>query len=157
MQKIIRINVQNRTQIVKKARSRLQATRKTKDKSYWDFNARHTSEQTQLVHAEKKRRREDWLLGPLAPDRDVGSARGTYGAVSTLGFARQERPRHIDVERNEGPGHWRNVMVGDRVCCVDGHYKGQVGQVMEVNYDKGTLSVKGVNMVRLFLVASVPD
>jgi large subunit ribosomal protein L24 len=151
MQKIIRINVQNRTQVVKKARSRLQATRKQRDKMYWDFNARNTSEQTQLMHAEKKRRREDWLLGSLAPDRDVGSARGTYGAVGTVGFNRYERPRHIDVERHEGPGHWRNVMVGDRVCCVSGPYKGQIGEVVEADYRKGTVVVKGVNGVRLVM------
>src|SRR6201999_4277072 len=84
MQRVLRINLQSRNQALKAAR------KKSRDdylKDWKDYETRHTLTQkkrNEYAKAERQARREDWMLGPLAPKRDAGTKQGFYGTVSNL-------------------------------------------------------------------------
>ncbi|KAI9845376.1 MAG: hypothetical protein M1838_001776 [Thelocarpon superellum] len=85
-------------------------------------------------------RREDRELGPLAPRRDVGELKETYGSMS------QRRVRGIEKPREERTRFW-NIVVGDRVVLVDGRDKGKIGEVSAIYGKSEEVMVKGLNMV----------
>lgn len=91
---------------------------------------------------EREHRREDWMLGPLAPRRDVGKQKSVYGSVPTT---RLQFPT-IDVERRR---RYINIMEGDRVCAITGRDKGKIGKVTSVDEEKESLTVEGLNIVSL--------
>lgn len=98
-------------------------------------------ETSNLIKAARIARREDWLLGPLAPRRDLGSSKDTYGTVS---------PRVAEGASKSGQGHDYCIAVGDRVVIV-GEFleKGRIGTVEEVKAKAETCLVKGFNLVCL--------
>ena len=98
------------------------------------------------IRAARTARREDWLLGPLAPRRDIGDAKGSYGTIST--------DRLQGVEKADGD--WKDwcIVAGDRVVVVeDGHRdRGKIAAVREVREKAEECIVLGLNLVRLFLI-----
>ncbi|MCJ1426248.1 hypothetical protein MMC29_004151 [Sticta canariensis] len=139
MQKVIRATERAKTQarrknVMKRARAdseqrtlvRTQQNRRAKD--------RHS-----LIQAARIARREDWLLGPLAPRRDLGSSTNTYGAI---------HPRIVqDVNKHENIRDYC-IAKGDRVVMV-GEFpeKGLIGTVKSVAERAETCMVAGFNMV----------
>ncbi len=95
-------------------------------------------------------RKEDWELGPLAPRRDVGLAKDTYGTVSTYRL----RGKELAFEEKEEAlapfgGRWLNIVKGDRVVLLEGRDKGQIGEISAVDASRVECTVKGLNMVCL--------
>lgn len=141
MQKILR-----RTALSKRQATRRAANRAGKDRS--DDRKLRVNEQTQIntelrtnIIAARNSRREDWLLGPLAPKRDVGGSKDTYGTIGTRALRR--------VEKAEG--EWKDwcIVEGDRVVVVeDGHRdRGKIGRVREVRARAEECTVEGLNQV----------
>lgn len=93
------------------------------------------------TRAARLTRREDWLLGPLAPKRDVGTTKDTYGALDA------RRLRGVEKPKNQGKD-W-GIVEGDRVVIVlDGHReRGKIGKVREVRKDAEECFVTGLNRV----------
>lgn len=163
MQKAIRIGLNARSQAIKKSRFDLRKQRKLAEVEYekWaEKNKRLTAVQ---VKAERKSRREDFLAGPLAADRDVGLQRGSYGSLDAFQVRRGAPPVHVKggpgpkheepvpgIEQEwEGEGNEGNIVVGDRVCIVKGREGsvGKIGRVMRVDDETGTLTLADVNTV----------
>lgn len=93
------------------------------------------------IRAERLARREDWVMGPLAPRRDVGENKDLYGTVST------RRLQGGDVAK-EKRKDWC-LEVKDRVVVVaEGHRdRGKIGQVREIRDKAQEAVVVGLNRV----------
>ena len=139
MQKVIRAT----------QRAKTQSRRKNALKQARKDSELRTSVRTQLNRSAKERhsliqtariaRREDWLLGPLAPRRDLGSAKNTYGAIKpsvAQAVKKYEKIRDYCIAK------------GDRVVVV-GEYaeKGIIGTVKTVTEKAESCTVEGVNTV----------
>ena len=163
MQRILRINLQARNQAAKAARRKEYDTYRKDWKDYQRrYNIREKA-QNELIKAEKKARKEDWILGSLAPRRDVGVNQDLYGTVKNLLYQGPVFPSKVrygpkgnswdDVPDGEklweGLGNEGNIVVGDRVCVVKGKDSliGQIGKVKEVLSDTKELRLEGLNMV----------
>lgn len=139
MQKVIRATERAKTQARRKnlfKQERQNARRRSLLKLQQDTLSKDTA---YLIKAARLARREDWLLGPLAPRRDLGSSKDTYGTVS---------PRIVEGVRKSGPAHDYCITAGDRVVIV-GKFpeKGRIGTVTEVRAKAETCIVKGFNLV----------
>ncbi|KAI9806191.1 MAG: hypothetical protein M1825_006306 [Sarcosagium campestre] len=98
----------------------------------------------QDILAERRNRREDWELGPLAPRRDVGTERELIGAMDG------RRARLREVPREERIRFWP-IVPDDRVVLLDGRDKGKIGVVKTTNSKTNGLTVSGLNMVEIKL------
>lgn len=82
-------------------------------------------------------------MGPLAPRRDVGNSKETYGTVSPkqLGGVVKEKSQRKD---------WC-IREGDRVVIVASKHRdrGKIGKVKSVREDAEECTVEGLNMVCL--------
>lgn len=116
---------------------------------------------------ERANRREDWLLGPLAPNRNVGKEKGKLGTISSDIVSNPDLPKAVraspqgygyDAVDKTGQGKNKlfkgrtivgNVVAGDRVVVVHGpeRLRGQIGEVLSVDHKKEELKVKDVNIV----------
>jgi large subunit ribosomal protein L24 len=111
MQKVLRINTLARNQAVRKTRR--QGLKDLKQEWY-DHDQRkilHRRAELDQVRAERKARREDWMLGPLAPKRDVGLKQGVYGTMDHVQLKGPGLPAAVrkgpkssggDIEGREG-------------------------------------------------------
>lgn len=141
MQKLLK-----RTVLAKRQAARKAAARTGKYES--DSQKLRVKEQTQINtsvredrRAAQRARHEDWLLGPLAPKRDVGDVRDTYGTLS---------PRRLrGVEKAKQQVKDWGIVAGDRVVIAqDGHRdKGKIGKVREVRKAAEECFVQGLNRV----------
>lgn len=163
MQKVLRHNLFARNQELRRARKKLFEQRKEEEKSYERWSSIRGKAFREQVRTERRNRREDWITGPLAPNRDSGLQKGAYGTVHQSQIQSRDLPKYMvgapwvdDIESNlgvrkewEGEGNEGNIIVGDRVCVVRGApgVVGQIGQVVTIAPEKGDLTVKDVNMV----------
>ncbi|KAI9866910.1 MAG: hypothetical protein M1830_005879, partial [Pleopsidium flavum] len=85
-------------------------------------------------------RREDWQLGPLAPKRDVGAQKDTYGTGNS------RLMRGLELPESERTKEWP-VAEGDRVVLMEGRDKGKIGVVKTTKKETEELTVEGLNMV----------
>lgn len=93
------------------------------------------------IKAARLARREDWLLGPLAPRRDLGSSKDTYGTVDST---------HVQHIPKRGKIRDHCIAEGDRVVIVgDFPDQGLIGKVRQVKVGAETCMVEGLNMVCL--------
>ncbi|KXL48331.1 MAG: hypothetical protein FE78DRAFT_87330 [Acidomyces sp. 'richmondensis'] len=88
----------------------------------------------------RKNRHLDWEAGPLAPRRDVGDQVTTYGAMSLWAFQLpdthpKDRPKFFPFSE------------GDRVVLVRGRDMGKIGEVTDINVEKSSVTIKGINKV----------
>ncbi|MCJ1379401.1 hypothetical protein MMC17_002502 [Xylographa soralifera] len=147
MQKLLR-----RTALVKKQAARKVAARQGKSDS--DDRKLRLNEQKIInisvrhdTRAARLARQEDWLLGPLAPKRDVGNTRETYGTLDP------RRLRSVDKLKDQIKD-W-GIVEGDRVVVVqDGHReRGKIGKVREVRKEAEECFVTGLNRADV----AIPD
>lgn len=148
MQKVIR-----RTAMAERQAARRLAKRKDKAQREWaksnreQVNFARKDEVAQIKKA-KLVRREDYELGPLAPRRDVGDAKETYGTI--LGQRIRGQPldyRKIEKVLEPFGGKYLNIVAGDRVVLIEGRDKGKIGKVSKIDAKNGELTVEGLNMV----------
>lgn len=92
------------------------------------------------VKSERINRREDWMLGPLAPNRAAGKDGGGYGMLS---FSSTTLPFVAPSHREE----YFNFAAEDRVVVVKGRERGKIGKVKETNEERQSLMLTNVNMV----------
>lgn len=121
------------------------------------------------IHEARTVRREDWILGPLAPRRDIGD--GQYGTVTkrdlkgvTKGLARGVLTKRDNggvtatgKSGKKGVGmSWEQSLIyeGDRVAIMsvtgpESRDKGEIGTVTEVRKGTREVVIEGLNMVCL--------
>ncbi|WPH01007.1 Hypothetical protein R9X50_00384100 [Acrodontium crateriforme] len=93
------------------------------------------------THKDSKiNRRQDWEAGPLAPRRDVGDQKDSYGTVSMYNF------RSPELDPRDRPSWWY-IREGDRVVVTRGRDRGKIGVVDFISKERGRLGVKGVGEV----------
>lgn len=92
-----------------------------------------------LIKDARLARREDWARGALAPRRDVGDKKDTYGSTGIFFFNWAEK---ADANKLK----WNSIVEGDRVVVIKGREKGKIGLVEVLDNDRGFVKVKGVNI-----------
>ncbi len=92
------------------------------------------------IRAARIARREDWFLGPLAPRRDAGSSKDTYGTIGV---------RRLNGVDKAGKIHDYCISEGDRVVVVGKGLRdqGKIGVVKDVRPKAEECIIEGFNMV----------
>jgi large subunit ribosomal protein L24 len=108
------------------------------------------------VKAARNQMEEDWKLGPLAPRRDVGSAKDEYGAMEQA-MTMQPSPLPVRLawqkamakRQASGQGWFGNkFFVNDRAVIIRGRDKGKIGVVTDVDWQKQMVTMENMNTVR---------
>ena len=152
MQKLLRRTAQAQTQASRRSRAQASKgraeTRRIRHFKTTDFNRKVLDD----TKAAKQARREDYLLGALAPRRDVGAAKETYGMLDARRLV-QPATQGIGIEKRRKEAEWSGIRQGDRVVVVGKRERdcGKIGEVVEVRWVQGVCVVEGVNLVGLLL------
>ncbi|KAI9891872.1 MAG: hypothetical protein M1814_002257 [Vezdaea aestivalis] len=97
-------------------------------------------QQEARVKAERRRRREDYELGPLAPSRHLGEHEEEYGTAEHEMRSGKWVPRKQKRTR-------LHLAVKDRVVIIRGKDKGKIGVILEIDKDTEEVFVKDINIV----------
>lgn len=92
-------------------------------------------------------RREDYELGPLAPRRDVGMNKETYGTIHTNRMRGEILTMEERMKLNPSGGKFSNIVEGDRVVLLEGTDKGRIGKVISLDRSRQEVTIEGLNMV----------
>lgn len=148
MQKVIRRTVFAERQAARRLAKRKEIATREWAKSNRELLNYTRKDETSQIKAAKLARTEDWELGPLAPRRDVGNSKETYGTIDsnrTRGAELHYRERE-EVLKSVG-GRYLNIVQGDRVVLLEGRDKGKIGKIISTDPARGTCKVEGLNMV----------
>ncbi|RQM04552.1 hypothetical protein DH86_00004416, partial [Scytalidium sp. 3C] len=148
MQKVIR-----RTILAEKQAARRLARKKESEHRDWlksrleqQFYA--DRETSKLVKQARLNRREDLELGPLAPKRDVGDAKETYGTINSQLMRGLELTREeMDEVLKPVGGRYVHIVPNDRVVLLEGRDKGKIGKVLSTDPKRNECTVEGCNIV----------
>ena len=153
MQKVLRLSVLNRNNAIKKTRKSIFEKRKDQEKEFEQYASRTSKLTREHRRSERRNRREDWVKGELATDRNTGLKRGIYGTLDASFVNTANVPKFLVGGEKMGLMEW-NIVVGDRVCIVRGGQEvlGKIGTVATVASEKRTLTVKDLNMVSSRLI-----
>lgn len=170
MQKGIRINSQVQKQLAKSSKGVRTKFQRKEWKAFLQSSGTNQQLKQQYYKEEREHRKEDWKLGPLAPNRDAGRQRGLLATVdvqfatpprvpSYLTKDPQHRPKIAGYEFHDyeaspalkfkGKTIIGNILVGDRVCVIHGDekIKGLVGYVKEVMDEQESVRITNINVV----------
>lgn len=150
MQKIVRRTALARNQAQRKAIRADKSARRDELKDTLRQRFAYNRIELDNIRAERLRRREDWMRGPLAPQRDAGFEGKSFGALSPQAMRPPAIPKHLRRK-------YINFAPGDRVCIMKGRDKGKIEVVTRVDAENETLTVKDLNMVSLEALIPVPD
>lgn len=89
---------------------------------------------------ERQQRREDWMMGPLAPRRDAGER---YDAFGTVSLDRIQLPTVFKGNRRR----YINFAVGDRAVVIRGQDKGKISKIVSIMEPQQSVRLKDLNMV----------
>lgn len=101
---------------------------------------RVTRDESSRIMQARINRQTDWQTGALAPRRDVGELATKYGAASIYNI------QMTDLDPKLRP-KWLPYKTGDRVVITEGRDKGKIGVVADIDFDKGGVQVKDLNMI----------
>ena len=142
MQKALRRTLLARNQALRRERA---DAKKVLDKEKREQRAEsmiHARFEAQKIREERKARREDWMLGPLAPNRMAGKRSESYGLVDGRTI---RRPELLKQDREKYLG----IAVGDRVAVIKGRERGKIAPVESIDESRGTVVLKNTNEVGL--------
>lgn len=93
----------------------------------------------------RKMQREDWQLGPLAPQRDtpIKNPQGAYfGSASEEVAMHRFGDKQIDLAcKWAGGTKFLCLKVGDRVAITEGPNKGKIAPIKTIEMDKGVVTL----------------
>lgn len=151
MQKILkRVATAERVASKRKAARDRQAFNKTKYDERDEANYQRAQMAADFGRA-KQAIKDDWFLGPNAPNINVGENGPTHGAISE---ARYQMGASLKNHQKEARCAWLggsknlNLVAGDRVVLLDGPDKGKIGKISDVQKEKMEVIVEGLNKVR---------
>lgn len=140
MQKALRRNLLARNQALKSSRRKAGKSLREERRAIRQETVLWNRAKRSDIKAERENRREDWMLGPLAPNRLAGQDGGGYGM---LNFQSVRPPVVFTAERER----YFNFAVNDRVVVVKGREKGKIGKIKEVDQERQTVALFDVNIV----------
>src|SRR3954447_24083244 len=140
MQRVLRRSLLARNQSLSKNRRLDKQALKREEKEFHRERVMRDKALRGYVKAERIARREDWFLGPLAPQRDVGDQKGIYGTMSPMAI---RQPKLPERQRER----YINFAVGDRVVVVRGRSKGRITDIKTIDAEAMTVGLEGVNTV----------
>ncbi|KAA8644832.1 hypothetical protein EYZ11_007926 [Aspergillus tanneri] len=139
MQKIIRRTALARNQAQRKAIRAAKTAEREELKDSLRQRFAYNRIGLDAIRSERQRRREDWMRGPLAPQRDAGFEGKTFGALSPQAMNPPTIPKHLRRK-------YINIAAGDRVCIMKGRDKGKINEVTRVDVTNETVTVKDLNV-----------
>jgi large subunit ribosomal protein L24 len=148
MQKVIRRSVLAKAQAVRRLARRKERDIRITNRSKREQENYVKKEVATDIKAARLARREDWELGPLAPKRDVGLKKDTYGTISTMRLRGKELSLEERLKLNPDGGRYPTIVAGDRVVLLQGRDKGKIGKVAALDAARQEVTVEGLNMVR---------
>jgi large subunit ribosomal protein L24 len=150
MQKVIRRTILAEKQAVRRAAKRQEKKQREWRKNNMEQARFQRRDEVDQIKKARQARREDWELGPLAPRRDVGNQKETWGTINSL---RSKGPVLAKKERWEQRlfvgGKYPTIVVNDRVAIMEGRDKGKIGTIVEMDFSRGECKIEGLNMVCL--------
>jgi large subunit ribosomal protein L24 len=144
MQKVIRRTILAENQAARRLAKRKDKKNFETAKGHREQNAFVRRDVTKEIKQRRVERREDWELGPLAPRRDVGDKKDTFGTVSTQ---RMRGPVLTKAVLDEVGGRYLTLVKGDRVVLLEGRDKGKIGKIQSTDRLRAECTVEGLNMV----------
>jgi hypothetical protein len=144
MQKVVQRRLAAEHQAVRRAAKQKSKVDNAKEWSArWQTMSRNKQESVYFKE-EKFRRREEYEVGPLlAPRRDTGHIKDTYGAVDPAVI--QTPKLHWTMYK-----HFKSPFaVGDRVLVTKGKDAGKIGTLSEVMTESGFVRLKELRQVHL--------
>jgi large subunit ribosomal protein L24 len=140
MQKVIRRTALAKNQAQRRARI---AAKKEQRVDYKEALRQRFQNDRYRLDAERSariRRRDDWMRGPLAPKRDSGVEAEYYGALPPHAVHAPKVAQHLRRK-------FINIAPGDRVSVMKGQNKGKIFEVMRVDMETETVTVKSAVQV----------
>jgi len=154
----------------------------------WDSKQAHNQRikwENDNVRAVKKKAllnaKEDWLLGPLRPNRAIGEDADKYGALGSGRLQQADIPVHSQRNRNEARERrnereprernrldldpplivddekYFHIEKDDRVIVIAGREKDRIGVVQEIFPRTHEVSVKDINLVSASSICSTAN
>jgi large subunit ribosomal protein L24 len=122
------------------------------------------SEQLESVRLDidraRKQFKDDFKLGPIAPNYYVGEHAKTYGAIAQSRYQPGVILRREQLEARckwLGGSKFMNLAVGDRVVVLEGPDKGKIGKVNALDKEAAVCVVEGLNKVCSATVQALPS
>lgn len=149
LQKILRRSTMAKNQVARRLAKQKAKENRDQRKSDRESAIYHYRLHKDLLSKERLARREDWELAGLAPKRDVGNQKETYGAVDGQLIQGPKLTKEQSEERmKDFGGRFLSLFVGDRVVLLEGRDKGRIGKVIKIDRDRAECTVEGLNLVR---------
>lgn len=152
MQKVVQRRIAAEHQALRRA-----AKQKSKVDNAKEWNARtqnisRNKAETRYFLEEKFRRREEYEVGPLlAPRRDTGHLKDTYGVIDPAVI--QTSKLHWTMYK-----HFKSPFaVGDRVLVTKGKDAGKIGTLSEVQEDTGFVRINELRKVQGHKTSATPE
>lgn len=141
MQKVIRRTALARNQAQRKAILNAKAAKREDFKNALRERFAFNRAEIDRIRDERQRRQDDWMRGPLAPQRDAGLEGKSFGALSPESINLPKVPEHLRRK-------YINIAAGDRVVVTKGRDKGKISEVARVDPESESVTVKDLNVVR---------
>ena len=155
MQKVLRRTIFAENQAARRLARRKETARRQRERDRREQRGFNRRDEVATLKAAGLAHKEDWTLGPLAPWREVGDAKETYGTVNTQRSKGALLGTKERMERLAAMGGWNlNIVKGDRVVLLEGRDKGKIGKITNMDVARGECTVEGLNMVGLLLAAA---
>lgn len=157
MQKLLRRTAQAERQVIRRSKKQGKMMKMARQRQEFRQRMGATQETHRSLKDAARRRREDWEMGALAPQRDTPlrdaneSYWGSIGLHRNLADTLPEKQRDLAC-RWAGGRKTLCIKAGDRVAIMDGPDKGKISTVKYAQEEGAFVALEAENlMVRLFL------
>ena len=151
MQKLLRRTAQAERQVIRRATKKGKMAKRAEQRN--DFTRRMSAAQGshKALKDASRRRREDWEMGSIAPQRDTPLRDSTDAYYGTIGLRRNLGDsfpeKQLDLAcRWAGGRKTFCVKPGDRVAIMEGPDKGKIGTVKFISEEQGNLALEGEHL-----------
>ncbi|KAF3765859.1 hypothetical protein M406DRAFT_257845 [Cryphonectria parasitica EP155] len=157
MQKLLKRTAQAEKQAARRIKKRNDLVNRAAQRQ--DFRKRMSAVRdanASLTEA-RQRRRDDWELGPLAPQRDtpVKGKTGAYWGSLSLTRTMSDLPdKQIELACKWAGGRkYLCIKAGDRVAIMQGPDKGKIGTIRTIVENEGTVMLDGEQLQQNYTVS----
>lgn len=161
MQKLLRRTAQAEKQAARRKAKRNEPVKRASQNQDFKKRMMAVKNANQALNDARVRRREDWTMGPLAPQRDTpirdagGAYWGSMSLVRAMGSIPQKQ-RDLACKWAGGSRHLC-LKVGDKVAIMQGPDKGKIGLVRTIVENEGSVILEGDHLqVQPRLLSTTP-